>query len=221
MVDCEEPRDGPTDAATFTRTTAKAAVGTVRRKAHGSLSETGAPTLAVAIACLSGFAALVYQVAFTRALAVALGPTSYAFAAMLAAVIVGLSIGATLASRRTWSVRAATFAVALLLAASAVTAMAAAWFTGTRLPLLIAAAVTNPSVRGEDVLRWGALYAAGVLLPYSCALGAVFPLCLRLAADDQGLSARQAGHVDRLEHARRHLRRAGHFLRDDSMARRA
>ena len=130
---------------------AKVAVKPVRRQAHDSLPEderaiAGRPT----IACLSGFAALVFEVAFTRALAVALAPTSYAFAAMLAAVITGLAIGATITSLRTWRCEPTTATVTLLLAVSAVTAMAAAWFTGTRLPLLLAAAVATPSVRGEE-----------------------------------------------------------------------
>ena len=51
-----------------------------------------APTLAGAAAALSGFAALVYEVAWTRLLALVLGPTTYAFATMAAAFIGGLAI---------------------------------------------------------------------------------------------------------------------------------
>jgi spermidine synthase len=155
----------------------------------------GATGLAALTLGLSGFAAMTFEVAFTRALAVVLGPTSYAFSAMLAAFIVGLGVGATLASRRAWTRQAATLASALLLVVTAVAAMMAAWFCGTRLPLLIAELVADPAARGADILERAALYAAGVLLPVSCALGALFPVCLRLAVDDGGPIARRVAFV--------------------------
>ncbi len=158
-------------------------------------STTRAPRLAAAILCLSGFAALLYEVAFTRALAVSLGPTSYAFAAMLAAFITGLAIGSALASSRAWTVTGAGFAAALLLLASAAAATIAAWFAGVRLPLLVAGVVADPAARGADVLTRASLYAAGVLLPLSCALGALFPTCIRLATDDEAPVARRVALV--------------------------
>src|ERR1044072_1247619 len=57
------------------------------------------PRLAWTIAAVSGFAALVYEVAWTRLLAMIIGPTTYAFATMAAAFIVGLAIGSTLGAR--------------------------------------------------------------------------------------------------------------------------
>ena len=44
----------------------------------------------------SGFSALVYEVAWTRLLALVIGPTTYAFATMAAAFITGLAIGSAL-----------------------------------------------------------------------------------------------------------------------------
>src|SRR3989449_5611921 len=44
----------------------------------------------------SGFTALVYEVAWTRLLALVIGPTTYAFATMAAAFISGLAIGSAL-----------------------------------------------------------------------------------------------------------------------------
>ena len=57
--------------------------------------------LPAAVLGLSGFAALVYEVTFTRVLAIALGPTTYAFAAMLTAFIGGLALGACLGGNGT------------------------------------------------------------------------------------------------------------------------
>ena len=49
--------------------------------------------LAAGVLGLSGFASLMHEIAWTRILALVLGPTTYAFAATLAAVIGGVAIG--------------------------------------------------------------------------------------------------------------------------------
>lgn len=148
--------------------------------------------LGSAIATLSGLAALIYEVAFTRALALVLGPTSYAFAAMLAAFITGMAIGATFAARRVRHAPVARTAVVWALVAAAAVAAVAAWFTGARLPLsiatVVATAVADSSAGATTVLTLASLYAAVVLLPLGIALGAVFPLCLVLASRDGELS---------------------------------
>ncbi|MGE3511521.1 MAG: fused MFS/spermidine synthase [Vicinamibacterales bacterium] len=154
-----------------------------------------APHLAVTIAGISGFAALVYEVAFTRALAVVLGPTSYAFAAMLAAFITGLALGSAIAARVSRRPQRAAALIVLALTLSAAAVAGAAWFTGARLPLVIAAVVADPAARGAHVLTQAALYASAVLLPLSVTLGAVFPLCLALAAGDADLPAGVAGRL--------------------------
>ena len=60
------------------------------------------PWLAVWVLGLSGFAALVHEIAWTRILSLVLGPTTYAFAATLAAVISGVALGSGIG---TWIVR--------------------------------------------------------------------------------------------------------------------
>lgn len=154
-----------------------------------------APYVAVTVAGISGFAALVYEVAFTRALAVVLGPTSYAFAAMLAAFITGLALGSALAARVSRRPHRAASLIVLALTLSAAAVAGAAWFTGARLPLLIAAVVADPAARGAHVLTQAALFASAVLLPLSITLGAVFPLCLALAAGDADLPVGVAGRL--------------------------
>ena len=51
------------------------------------------PALAITVLVLSGFASLVHEIAWTRILALVLGPTTYAFAATLAAVVAGVAFG--------------------------------------------------------------------------------------------------------------------------------
>jgi spermidine synthase len=136
---------------------------------------------------LAGFVALVYEVAFTRVLAIALGPTTYAFAAMLTSFITGTAIGAAIAARRAKTGRAAASGIGLLLLVVATVSSAAGWFAGTRLPLMVADAVAGGSVGPSGILAREAIYAIGVLLPLSSALGALFPLAVALvvASDDR------------------------------------
>ena len=72
---------------------------TGRREVAAPASAAGEPApaipawLAGPILGLSGFAALVHEIVWTRILALVLGPTIYAFAATLAAVIAGVALG--------------------------------------------------------------------------------------------------------------------------------
>jgi spermidine synthase len=56
------------------------------------------PALASALA-LAGFAAMVYEIAWTRALILVIGTSTYAFAMILASFIFGISLGAFIATR--------------------------------------------------------------------------------------------------------------------------
>src|SRR5207237_9596400 len=129
------------------------------------------PTFAWIAVAVSGFAALVYEVAWTRLLALVIGPTTYAFATMAAAFISGLAIGsaaATRIARRTS--RPATWLAAMLLV-SAVSAVAAAWFAATRMPLVLAQQVADPSgVLGRLVVAHAASGAVAPV-PSVAALG--------------------------------------------------
>src|SRR5439155_25458888 len=93
------------------------------------------PLLACGAVALSGFAALVYEVAWTRLLALVIGPTTYAFATMAAAFIAGLAIGSAAGARVVRrSARPAVW-LAAMLTVSAVGAAAAAYVAATRMPL--------------------------------------------------------------------------------------
>ena len=106
-----------------------------------------APGLACSAAAISGFAALAYEVAWTRLLALVIGPTTYAFATMAAAFISGLAIGSALGSRLARRVERPAVWLAGMLITSAVAASGAAWVTATRMPLVVAE-YGVPSSRG-------------------------------------------------------------------------
>ena len=146
--------------------------------------------LPAAVLGLGGFVSLAYEVAFTRVLAIALGPTTYAFAAMLTAFITGLAAGAAVASRRYLQLRAGALALGLSMLAVAAAATGAGWITGTRLPLLVAEAVAGSSAGASTILAREAFYAVALLLPLSAALGLLFPLGMALTVGDDDRVAR-------------------------------
>jgi spermidine synthase len=153
------------------------------------------PWLAITILALSGFAALVHEIAWTRILSLLLGPTTYAFAATLAAVIAGVAIGSGIG---TWLVStrapkaAGMLAFAMLLAA--VTAGQAYSLAGTRLPMMVARYVADDADFDQLLLR-GVLLTMALILPTSACLGAAFPLTLSLAEPSTGQAASRFGLV--------------------------
>ncbi|HEX7880943.1 MAG TPA: fused MFS/spermidine synthase [Candidatus Eisenbacteria bacterium] len=141
---------------------------------------------ALVVYALSGFAALTYEVAWTKVLSGALGTTTYAFSAMLTTFLLGLSLGAVLVARF-----AARFDAARLLAffqlAIAVLALATLPLFGN-LPILFIQAFKTwgPSWPAQLFSRF--LLCAVTMLPPTLLMGAAFPLVARLYTDGtQGL----------------------------------
>ncbi|MBI4486035.1 MAG: fused MFS/spermidine synthase [Acidobacteria bacterium] len=133
----------------------------------------------IAAISLSGLTALGAEVVWTRMLALMLGGTVYTFSIILAVFLLGLGIGAAVAStllRRATHARAALAACQLLLAA------AIAWtaYLLTRsLPYwpMSEAIARNPwALFRTDLFR-----SAWALLPATCLWGASFPLALAAA----------------------------------------
>ena len=153
-----------------------------------------APGLACAAAAVSGFSALVYEVVWTRLLALVIGPTTYAFATMASAFIAGLAIGSAMGARVARRTSRPVTWLGALLAAGAVAATIAASYGATRLPLSVAAQVADPSADLYGVVWHQAIVVGLLLLPMTVALGASFPVALAVAAawDD---SARNAARV--------------------------
>jgi spermidine synthase len=140
-----------------------------------------APGLARAATAVSGFAALVYEVAWTRLLAVVIGPTTYAFATMAASFIGGLAIGSALGTRVARRSTQPARWLALLLAGGSIAATASAWYAATQMPLVVAAQVNDPSAQLAAVVSLQALEVGVLLLPMTLSLGATFPVALAVA----------------------------------------
>ncbi|HSG80604.1 MAG TPA: fused MFS/spermidine synthase [Gemmatimonadota bacterium] len=144
---------------------------------------------------LTGCAALVLEVAWTRVLTLVIGPSVYAFSLMLAGFLGGLGLGALIFSwvmdRFRWrgsepfvalSMTAGLFAFVTLLAFA-------------RLPLLYASlfqrwdAIADP----RALFSVGALVSGCVILPATLAMGGLFPAALEAFGIERGAAGRDVG----------------------------
>ncbi|MFN8057863.1 MAG: fused MFS/spermidine synthase [Vicinamibacterales bacterium] len=143
-----------------------------------------------AVAVLSsGLVSLVFEVVWTRLLALSLGPTVYAFSAMLVAFIVGIAIGALAATK--WSAVPAR-PVALGLGAAIITSGAACLLAATfvpQLPLIVGRMAASPSASFPGILAREVALVTAFLLPMSIGLGAAFPFGLAAATGDRPTKA--------------------------------
>ncbi|MFB3852681.1 MAG: fused MFS/spermidine synthase [Vicinamibacterales bacterium] len=151
-------------------------------KALGSAPATAAhPALAAIALCVSGLAGMCYEVVWTRVLVLVIGPTTYAFSAMLGAFIGGIALGAVVGSRVAAHVRRP---VAWLAGALMLTTVGAASVAPVvnRLPVWAAEAAASPGASLFGIVLGQSVLVAAILLPVTVALGAMFPLGIALAA---------------------------------------
>jgi len=150
--------------------------------------------LSIAVLGLSGFAALMHEIAWTRILSLVLGPTTYAFAATLAAVITGVAVGSGLGTWVVGRTRHPSAWLSFTLAAAALTATWTYSLAGARIPLMVATEVASSSNLFDQLLRQGSLLTVALILPTAACLGAAFPLALAMVGSSlsAGTSAEAA-----------------------------
>jgi len=147
-----------------------------RRTGHRSHLVLASSTLAV-----SGFVALVYEVTWTRILAMILGPTTYAFSAMLVAFIGGLAIGSAIAAVAVPRIRRPGLWLGVAMMATAAIALLACARVDS-LPLVIAAAAGRANASFTSVFALQIGLAIALQMPMTIALGTTFPLAIAVAA---------------------------------------
>ena len=152
------------------------------------------PMLAAAAAAVSGLAALTYEVAWTRLLALVVGPTTYAFAIMAASFITGIAIGSTLGVRLARRSARVPVWLAVMLLATAISSVLAAWFTASHLPFIVARE-TAAATAFEPLLLREALAMMILLMPASISLGATFTLALAAASPAIETVARDTARI--------------------------
>ncbi|MBI3857326.1 MAG: fused MFS/spermidine synthase, partial [Planctomycetes bacterium] len=150
--------------------------------------------LALVVSALSGFASLIYEVAWTRSLVLSLGSTVYAFTLILTAFILGLAAGSAVSSRLVHRAKQPEAALAAIQALIGISAVVLLPFLGD-LPIRMAPTAEQYHNRYNDLLVAQAkLIALFVFVP-TFLIGAVFPFTFRLAAGDDRAVGRSVAAV--------------------------
>src|SRR5215471_8555598 len=146
--------------------------------------EAGSPAPAaralLAAIALSGFAAMVDEVAWSRLLALVFGSSVYSFGMMLIILLAGLALGSAIFARLRSGRSVEVLAVAL--SANTVAALAAiAWVP--HLPTIFLRAF--PAVRDSFALLqlWNFFLASGLVLPSAILFGVAFPAAVAATTD--------------------------------------
>lgn len=146
----------------------------------------GGARLVLLVSAVSGFASLALEVIWFRVLAIFLGPTSYTFTVVLAAVLTGIAAGSALAApllrwrRLDWvQVLAVTHLAGAALVLSSFSGLEALPAVPARLDRLMRAL-------NVDFAIPAAALSLAVVLPSSLFFGVAFPIGLRIWADAGG-----------------------------------
>jgi len=152
--------------------------------------EVGRARWILPLLAISGFCSFSYEVLWVRLLGQIVGGGLHAFATMLASFLVGIALGAALASRIASSPRrAATCFTAAQLGTAALSV--AAFAVVDRLPALSDAL----QARGFDKLWADTVISMATLFPAALCIGATFPCAVRLLArrrEDAGPASAKA-----------------------------
>ncbi|MEW6251531.1 MAG: fused MFS/spermidine synthase, partial [Planctomycetota bacterium] len=130
---------------------------------------------------VSGFAAMVYQLTWTRALVMSVGSSTYAFTCILAAFILGLALGSLAVARWVdrWTRPVRVFAVLEL--AIGLIAVLIVPIHG-RIPLVVRGLVTQHHADYATLLAWEFLLIIAVTFLPTFLMGAIFPVVTRALA---------------------------------------
>jgi spermidine synthase len=145
---------------------------------------------------ISGFGALVLEVAWTRVLALVMGSSVYAFSLMLLAFLIGLAAGGACFS---WVLRRyarldPAVLLSVLLATAGVLAYATA-FMFNSLPRLFAEIYFNWSPDPDGWFLVQLLFGLLIMFPATFALGGIFPAVLQIHARSLDQVSRSVGTV--------------------------
>ena len=151
--------------------------------------------LAALVLALSGFAALVHEIAWTRVLTMVLGPTIYAFSAALAAVIAGIALGSSAGTAIVARSTRPALWLAIVLAVAAGVGTWTSALAGGPLPRLVAEQVAASPDLFNQLLFRGALLTTALVVPMAALLGAAFPLAMAMIDDPARPAAGQFGSI--------------------------
>lgn len=143
----------------------------------------------IAAAFLSGFACMLYEVAWSRIYGLLFGPTASTVTLVLAAFLTGLTVSAALSA---WSKR---HPIEWMSAAQFVSIASLAWamVAAGGLPRTVAVWVRTHSSDPLQIEAMKALLLTTDLLPLTVTIGLTFPLILRMAPERESSWAQRIG----------------------------
>jgi spermidine synthase len=178
---------------TVTINLAIALVAWMFSRSHDSLSTASVrdmvipgPRIILIAMMLSGFAALLDEVAWTRALGLAVGPTTYAFTLMLTSMIAGLGLGAAIGSRIASRRQLTIGALAWIEVIVALTSLGVVPLFGY-MPIWVGHIVTKYVEQFAMIQVSEFLIFFGLMLVPTTFLGMTFPIASRLYAKSDSL----------------------------------
>ena len=162
--------------------------------AFPSSSEEGSSKAVLVAMFLSGAAALINEVGWTRVLGLVVGPTTYAFTLMLCSMIAGLGLGAAIASHLTRQRKIGMNTLAWIEIGIAFASLALVPFFG-QMPVWIATLVRRYSDSFSTLQLSEFLIFFGLMLAPTALLGMTFPIGARLYAKSDELLGTGVGAV--------------------------
>lgn len=143
---------------------------------------------------LSGLAAMVYQIAWTRVITLAIGSSVYAFSLIVTAFVCGLALGSLAVARFIDRSRYLLPGLAVAQFAIGISALVIAPLLGT-LPLFLAKFVfaTDQSFIDIHLLEFAVIFVL-ILVP-TLMMGAAVPMAVRICSSDSRRAARLFGSV--------------------------
>ncbi len=143
---------------------------------------------------LSGAAAMVYEVAWTRGLALVIGSSVYAFSLMLAAFILGLAVGSAIIARYIDRLRNQVYWFAVMELGIGLSAMVALPLIGL-LPILMVPVVLWLAGSFMTLQMAEFVLILLIMMVPTTLMGAAFPLVCRLCVSRSGRLGRSVGSV--------------------------
>jgi spermidine synthase len=143
---------------------------------------------------MSGAAALIYEVVWTRKLSTIMGSSTYALSTMLAAFMLGLALGGLIGGLLVPRLQRHLRAFAICELAIGLSALVTIPLIEAAEPLFIRVYfVFHDSFRAFTAAQFGVVF--GVILVPTTLMGITFPLVIRHFAEGRGETARRAGFL--------------------------
>jgi spermidine synthase len=150
--------------------------------------------LAIGLIAVTAFASLLYEIAWTRALILVIGSSTYAFTTILACFLLGIGLGSLIAVGRGKAPREVMLRAALV--QGAVGVLAALLFPFFRaLPTYVVATLQVQFLTAPELLLLHGVAVAVVVVPPAVGMGLSFPLLAELASERAGATGREVGRA--------------------------